>query len=153
MLDNGLKITVTFVGGGPQLEQAKAEARGLHFEKEAVFLGARTDVAELLPKYDLFLLHSKWEGFPISILEAMRAGLPVLASNVGGGKELVEHGRTGFLLEDDGDIDKYLRYGLSEQEKASEMGEAGRRRFLQNFLVKKMLKQIVIIYAKLRDET
>jgi len=148
MLDSGFKITVTFVGDGPQLEQAKAEARDLCLEKEAIFLGARTDVAELLPKYDLFLLLSNWEGFPISILEAMRAGIPVLASNVGGVNESVAHGRTGFLLEDDADIEKYLGQGINKQDKVKELGEAGRRRFMQQFTVNKMLSQIVAVYRR-----
>ncbi len=148
MLDGGMKITVTFIGDGPQLEQAKVEARALQLEKEAIFFGACTNVVELLPKFDFFLLLSNWEGFPISILEAMRAGLPVLASNVGGVKEAVEHGRTGFLIENDTDIEKYLRQCLNHQDKAKEMGEEGHRKFIQKFTINKMLSQIFVLYGR-----
>jgi glycosyltransferase involved in cell wall biosynthesis len=61
------------------------------------FLGVRADVAELLSASDIFALASDWEGSPVSVMEAMAAGLPVAATAAGGVPELVEHGVTGLL--------------------------------------------------------
>ena len=143
-----MKVTVTFVGDGPQLEEAKAKAMDLRLEKEAIFLGARTDVARLLPKYDMFLLLSNWEGFPISILEAMRSGIPVFASNVGGVKEAVRHHETGFLLENDSDVEKYLQQCFGHDSVIKEMGKNGRVIFVQEFKVENMMSQLVICYRR-----
>ena len=148
ILDRGMKVTVTFVGDGPQLEEAKAKAMDLRLEKEAIFLGARTDVARLLPKYDMFLLLSNWEGFPISILEAMRSGIPVFASNVGGVKEAVRHHETGFLLENDSDVEKYLQQCFGHDSVIKEMGKNGRVIFVQEFKVENMMSQLVICYRR-----
>lgn len=148
MLDSGLKVTVTFVGDGPLLGDAKAEAKRLQLEKEALFLGARTDVAELLPKCDVFLLLSHWEGFPISILEAMRAGLPVIASDVGGVKEAVEHGETGYLLRDDAELVGCIKK-LYAKSSINDVGMAGRKSFVENFSVEKMMRMIVEGYDEI----
>ncbi|SFB00635.1 glycosyltransferase family 4 protein [Selenomonas ruminantium] len=151
MLDIGLKITVTFVGDGPQWEQAKAEAKKLHLGGKAIFLGPRTDVAELLPKYDMFLLLSNWEGFPISILEAMRAGIPILASDVGGVKEAVRHRETGFLLENDSDIEKYIQQCFGNDSEIKEMGKNGRLRFIRYFKDENMMLQVVTCYRRIES--
>jgi glycosyltransferase involved in cell wall biosynthesis len=81
------------VGAGPE-EAALRRSAGPGVE----FLGDRWDVARLLGMADLFVLSSWWEGMPLSILEAMREGTPVVASHVGGIPELVEHGVTGTLF-------------------------------------------------------
>ena len=99
LLNAGKNIKVTFVGDGPDFYKAKMVADKLKLGESVVFLGARTDVAELLPKFDVFLLLSNWEGFPISIIEAMRAGLPVIASDVGGVNEAVIDGVNGYLVD------------------------------------------------------
>ena len=62
------------------------------------FLGTGQDITELLHKSDLFVLISDWEGLPLSILEAMRCGLPIIASDVGGVKEAVVHSENGYLI-------------------------------------------------------
>ena len=133
---------------GVSKEEAKAKAMDLRLEKEAIFLGARTDVARLLPKYDMFLLLSNWEGFPISILEAMRSGIPVFASNVGGVKEAVRHHETGFLLENDSDVEKYLQQCFGHDSVIKEMGKNGRVIFVQEFKVENMMSQLVICYRR-----
>jgi glycosyltransferase involved in cell wall biosynthesis len=94
----GLDYQAALVGDGPELQRVKAElaARGLLSRVE--LLGARQDVHDLLATSDVFVLSSRSEGFPVSILEAMAAGLPVVASNVGGVAEAVVDGETGLLV-------------------------------------------------------
>ncbi len=87
-----------FVGEGPTASEIRAKAIRAELGNRVVFMGARNDVAELLSKAHIFVLASNYEGLPISILEAMRAGLPVVASDVGGVSECVTEGSTGFLV-------------------------------------------------------
>ena len=71
----------------------------LRLEKNFTFLGFREDVAQVLRDLDIFVLSSTSEGFPLSILEAMAAGKPVVATRCGGPQEIVDNGRTGVLVE------------------------------------------------------
>ena len=86
------------VGDGPHEEAVRADAARLGLADRIRFLGLRSDVEALLAQSQLFVLTTHWEGFPRSILEAMRAGLPVIATSVGGIPESVEDGRTGYLV-------------------------------------------------------
>jgi glycosyltransferase involved in cell wall biosynthesis len=86
------------IGDGPKRAISEKLARDLRIQDRVEFLGDRADVAPLLASSDVFVLASQFEMFPLSILEAMRAGLPVIASDVGGVREAVVHGETGFLV-------------------------------------------------------
>lgn len=99
----------------------------------------------------MFLLISKWEGFPRSILEAMRAGLPVIASNVGGTSEAINDGITGFLVERE-DVDGLkhkLCKLLSEPELCFNMGQAGYQSFISNFTFDVMYQKTYYLYESL----
>lgn len=143
-LQKDLDIHITFIGDGPLFEENVAYAKALHIESAVTFLGARTDVEKLLPQYDLFLLLSNWEGFPISIIEAMRAGLPVMASDVGGVKEAVTHGKTGWLIpRDDSTFLQQCEYILHHPFEFVHMGQNARRAYEQHFIDQRMLKNII----------
>ena len=86
------------VGEGPLLPILQRHARSLGVEPFVHFLGARTDVAEILGALDTYCLPSRFEGMPISILEAMAAGCPIVATQVPGTVDLIEHERTGLLV-------------------------------------------------------
>ncbi|MCZ2492137.1 glycosyltransferase family 4 protein [Dellaglioa carnosa] len=92
-------ILVRFIGDGPSLSNMKILANDLHVQDKVEFLGYRSDVNTLLKETDIFILITNWEGLPISILEAMRLGIPVIASNVGGIDEEIETGISGILVE------------------------------------------------------
>ena len=79
-----LDWTLQLLGDGPKRNEVEALARALGMSQRIEFLGLRRDVAHRLAQSQIFLLISNWEGLPISILEAMRAGMPVIASDVGG---------------------------------------------------------------------
>lgn len=146
LIDDGVKITLTFIGDGPNLLKAKRVARELQLLDKVEFLGARENVAELLPQYDLFILFSNWEGFPISIIEAMRAGLPVIASNVGGCNEAVIDGETGCLLSNKEELEK-IKWLIGEnREKIKVQGEKGRMVYQDRFIVEYMVKGILEEY-------
>lgn len=85
-------------GEGPLQEEARRRAADLGVAEAVVFLGLRRDVPELLAASDVFAMASDYEGNPLSVLEAMAAGLPVVSTAVGGIPELVEDGRSGILV-------------------------------------------------------
>jgi glycosyltransferase involved in cell wall biosynthesis len=137
--------SAAFVGDGPGL----AEIAGRH-DPRVELLGPRRDVAGVLARSEVFVLSSRSEGFPVSILEAMAAGLPVVATDVGGVGEAVVDGETGFLVPP-GDpralaaalerlvADPALRLGL---------GAAGRSRALRRFDVTRYRAAHVDLYRR-----
>ena len=148
----GIKVHIDFVGDGTEIDAVRQLAQRLSLSDQVRFLGSQTHVEELLPKYDGFLLISRWEGFPISILEAMRAELPVIASDVGGVSEEVVHGTTGLLVQRDSvdDLAEKLRYAAEHREVFRAMGRAGRKHFVEKFTTAKMMERIMSVYEELR---
>ena len=86
------------VGEGPLRPEIAGELERNGLSERVELLGSRDDVPELLADADIFVLSSRSEGFPVSVLEAMAAGLPVVATDVGGISEAVVHGETGLLV-------------------------------------------------------
>lgn len=117
------------VGDGP-LRQSLGELAGrLGLDARVHFAGFRPHSAPYLRAMDVFALTSRSEGMPQAALEAMVVGLPVVASRVGGLPELIDHGRTGFLVEpgDEPGLAEALLELLSDPGRSGRMGEAGRR--------------------------
>jgi glycosyltransferase involved in cell wall biosynthesis len=94
-------LTFSIVGDGPLRADLERRAGQLGLDGRVTFLGHREDVPALLAESDLFVLPSRSEAFPNGVLEAMAAGLPVIARAVGGLLDLVDDGRTGILLKED----------------------------------------------------
>lgn len=145
-----LPWTLDLVGDGPLLPEMQQLAAALGLSERIHFLGARKDVAELLSQAQLFLLVTNWEGFPRSILEAMRAGLPVVASDVGGVREAVQEGLTGQLVgRGDGDaLTRTLSSLLADPQLRGTLGQAGRARFLAEFTFERMLEKTLQVYEE-----
>lgn len=97
ILKNNKNITFLIVGDGPLKQELMKYTEHSYYSKKILFLGNRRDVNELLYISDVFVLPSKHEGFPLSIIEAMQQGLPVIVSNVGGITEIVDT-TTGILI-------------------------------------------------------
>jgi glycosyltransferase involved in cell wall biosynthesis len=132
---NGRTYSALLVGEGPHRQVVEAELAALRPAAPIVLAGNRDDVGELLARSHLFVLSTRSEGLPVTVLEAMAAGLPVIASRVGGIPELVVDGETGFLVapgDPDGlaeAIDRLLGdAGLRER-----FGAAGRARVEAHF--------------------
>jgi len=94
-------LALQIVGDGPRRAALEAQARALGVANRVEFLGHREDVPELLARADAFVLPSRSEAFPNGAIEAMAAGLPVVASAVGGLLDLIDDGRTGVLVPPD----------------------------------------------------
>lgn len=115
------------------------------------FLGVRSDVANLLASSNIFVLSSRFEGLPLSIIEAMRAGLPVVASDVGGCSELVEEGRNGFLVKA-GDVEalqKAISALTADFAMQQAFGEASRALYLSRFSSDRMVSETINVYNML----
>jgi glycosyltransferase involved in cell wall biosynthesis len=91
------EVRLVLVGEGPEQAKIEAEIHSRRLEPFVRLLGLRTDVARLLPAADMFLLTSISEGIPLTLIEAMAARLPIVATSVGGVPEVIEHGVTGML--------------------------------------------------------
>lgn len=115
------------------------------------FLGIRNDVNELLNKSTIFVLSTRFEGLPISIIEAMSNGLPIIASNVGGIPELVKHGINGYLFQpgDYLDLAKYLNKLINDGEKRQKFGDISLKRFAEEFTLEVMVKKTDELYLLL----
>jgi glycosyltransferase involved in cell wall biosynthesis len=118
------------VGDGPERPVVEAEVERLGLGRAVRLLGERQDVPALLAGSDVFVLSSASEGLPLSVEEAMAAGLPVVASAVGGVPEVVVEGETGFLVPP-GDVDRLtvaLGRLLADPSLRRRMGASGRAR-------------------------
>ena len=137
-----------FIGDGPTLPLVRETAHRLGLEHRIKFLGDCSNVEELLSRAHLFVLSTKWEGLPISILEGMRAGLPVIATDVGGVKEAVDHGVTGYLVPPGGvlNLEGRILELVKNPERRLELGQAGRERYERDFTLERMLSRTAAIY-------
>jgi glycosyltransferase involved in cell wall biosynthesis len=121
---------LAIVGDGPERERVEDELARYSLDRRVRLLGERGDVPELLADADVFLLASRSEGLPLSVIEAMAAGLPVVASDVGGLRELVRDGETGTLVPpgDPAALANALRPLVADRELRRCFGSAGRER-------------------------
>jgi glycosyltransferase involved in cell wall biosynthesis len=128
-------LHLLLVGDGPLLNHLRARARDRGVEKRVHFVGYRTQPERYLQLMTVFALTSRSEGMPLAVLESWAAGVPVVASRVGGLPEIVDHGRTGLLFES-GDIPalvEALQTLIGEPCLSKQMGEAGRREVLGKY--------------------
>jgi glycosyltransferase involved in cell wall biosynthesis len=116
------------VGGGPELDTLVTRAETRQVRRAFTFLGHREDVAARLARADIFVLPSRSEAFPNAVLEAMAAGLPIVASGVGGICELIDDDRTGLLVPagDPHALADRLRLLMTDPARAIRLGNAAR---------------------------
>ncbi|MFN7919155.1 MAG: glycosyltransferase family 4 protein [Bryobacteraceae bacterium] len=139
---------LVLVGDGPLRTEMEALARTLGIASRVEFTGERRDVGQLLASSHVFALATNWEGLPISILEALRAGLPVVSSDVGGVNEMVTEGGNGFLV-NPGDTPGFagvLDRLLADSAMRAHMGRASRTRFENEFTSESMIEKTLTVY-------
>lgn len=151
---------LVLVGEGDLEEQLEAQAKNFGLANRIHFLGLRTDIPEVLGAADVFVLSSDWEGNPLSIMEAMAAGLPVVSTAVGGVPDLFANGREGFQVpQGDGEaFSGAMTFFLRDPETRRSMGMAAARRARENFDVSRMVHAYEELYERLieharRDKT
>jgi glycosyltransferase involved in cell wall biosynthesis len=141
------------VGGGDSTEIVKL-VENYNLAEKIKFLGEREDISSLLSQSDIYCLISHWEGFPRSILEAMRAGLPVIATNVAGVKESVNDGNTGFCIphQDEEILADKISYLIQNPDIIKSMGKNARESFENHFTFEHMAQNTINIYEMICKE-
>ena len=145
--------TLDLIGDGPLMSQTAALAHTLGLGDRVRFLGQRTDVEQLLAEAQVGLLATNWEGLPLSILEAMRAGLPVIASDVGGISESVHDGETGYLVPRGG-VDllrERIARLLSDPVLRVRLGASARALYEQQFTLGRFVSNTLAVYREVVD--
>jgi glycosyltransferase involved in cell wall biosynthesis len=140
-----------WVGTGPLERHLRRAVRAAGLGRSVRLLGARDDVPDLLAAADLFVLPSRFEGLPLALLEAMAAGLPVVAPHVCGTEEVVEHGRTGLLAEsrDPEALALAVSAVLALPDRGAALGAADRRRVMLAFDAGRMVRETLALYCDL----
>jgi glycosyltransferase involved in cell wall biosynthesis len=127
-------LRLVLIGEGPSLADLKAEVRRLHLDHHVVFAGSRGDVPELLAGFDVFVLSSRFEGLSIALIEGMAAGLPCVATHVGGIPEIITDGDNGLLVPPGKPeaLAEAVHGLLADPEKRALMGASGLRHARQH---------------------
>ncbi|MGH7331322.1 MAG: glycosyltransferase family 4 protein [Candidatus Rokuibacteriota bacterium] len=139
------------VGDGERRAELETLARNLGLGERVRFLGWRKDLDRIYADLDLVVLSSRNEGLPVSLIEAMAAGRPVVATRVGGAPDLVEDGVGGYLVAS-GDVAEMataIHALLRDPERRRAMGEAGRKRVVPAFAADRLLADMQRLYAEL----
>lgn len=143
-------VKVLMVGDGELRSGVEKHILKNGLSEKVFLLGEREDVPEILSNSDIFILPSRWEGLPFTIIEAMMAGLPVVASKVGGVPELVDEGITGFLVPpgDHLSLAQAIKKLADDKNLRERMGKAGQEKALRLFTVERMLNETVKVYEE-----
>jgi starch synthase (maltosyl-transferring) len=142
------QLHLVLAGAGPERDALVQLARQLGIQSRAHFLGLRSDVPSLLRAADLFVLSSRWEGMPNAVLEAMAAGLPVVATRTEGTTELVREGETGLLvdIDDCSGLARALVCVAADPSRRADWGSAARQLVRREYSVDRMIVRYEQLY-------
>jgi glycosyltransferase involved in cell wall biosynthesis len=145
----GLRVVI--VGAGPERGRLETLAAELGLAEAVMLLGARTDVPDVIRAFDVAVNCSDFEGTPLSVLEYMDAGLPVVAARVGGLPSLIDDGVHGLLVprRDPAALADALDELLADGDRRRAMGAAGRRRRSAEFDLEVMVDRLEDLYERL----
>lgn len=148
------QIRLIIIGEGPLKAQLEVLADKLKISDKVFFLGIRRDMPEIFQIMDLFVLSSLNEGTSMTLLEAMAASLPIVATKVGGNPQIVKEGVTGLLVpvQDVEAMKRAVIFILKDRAKAEAMGEAGLRRVREKFSLKEMADIYERLYRPALDQ-
>jgi glycosyltransferase involved in cell wall biosynthesis len=150
----GTKAQLVLVGEGPEESKIRQLVQRYQLEHEVRFLGLRTDIPRLLAAADLFLLTSVSEGIPLTLIEAMAVGLPVVSTRVGGVQEVIDDGKTGLLAPrgDDVGLAEKVLHLINNPPLRRQMGELGRERARVLFSDQQMHDRYFRLYCEMLDD-
>ena len=141
---------LVIVGDGPDKKSLGSMVKNMALENKVFLVGKKTkeELAVYLASADMFVLNSGYEGFSHQILEAMTCGVPVMASAVGGNKELITQGKNGFLVKynDEFNIIEAIKALWSDKEMAVNFIEEGKKT-VEKFSSEKMIEETVKILS------
>jgi glycosyltransferase involved in cell wall biosynthesis len=154
LLEAGIDARLCLVGDGPERPAIERRAHELGIMRHTLFLGYQEDVGPLYAAFDALVLPSINEGTPVSAIEALAAGRPVVATCVGGVPDVVRDGVDGFLVER-GALDELVARLVqlaADPELRKRMGAAGRERVLRRYSVDRLVDDVDGLYRSLLAE-
>ena len=148
LVDKGYDIKLYFYGQGEKENSIKELVETMHMENNIFFCGVTGDIYSVMEKSDIFVLPSIYEGMPMTLIEAMGTGMPILAANVGGIPDMIEHEKTGLLCEPtiDGVVMGLERLINSEEER--KLYGKNAIAVAEKFSAEKMARDYYKIYLK-----
>jgi len=148
-LDAGARARLRIAGDGPERAAIEALRRELGLEAAVEMLGFREDIPGLLREADVFILTSRYEGISVALLEAMRAGLPVVATRVGGVPETVRDGETGILAgpDDEAGIAAAIESLARDRARREAMGRRALELLRAEVSLERMTERYIGFYA------
>ena len=151
--DRGCDAALVMVGDGPDRAGLERRARELGLDEGVFFVGFQQDVGPWFHAVDALLLPSRSEGTPVSAIESLAAGKPVVATRVGGVADVVHEGEDGFLVafgDTDGATERLQRLA-ADPALRRRLGEAGRERILQRYRVPRLVEDVDRLYRSLLE--
>ena len=142
---------LTFVGDGETLQTNKELVSKYGLNHNIKFAGFKDDISDELINNDVYILSTHYEGLPISIIEAMSYGLPILATNVGGNSEMLENNINGFLFTSKDELAEKLNYLINNPETVKKVGQESYRIFSDEYSLSQCLTKINNSYLELLD--
>ncbi len=141
---------LVMIGEGPLADELKGEARKHGVADRVHFLGFRNDVPDLLAAFDVFALPSLWEGLSISLIEALAAGKPIVATDIDGNREVIEHEETGLMVPpaDVPALATALGTLLTDRSLAARLAGRARRSAETRFSFDRMVEQNLAVYDR-----
>ena len=145
------RLRYCIVGGGPDEKALRDAIREQELDDRITMLGPRKDAWTLLPGFDLFVLTSRIEGLPNTVMEAMAAGLPCLCTDVGGCRELVEDGVTGYLVSPDDEraLAARILEMVADPRARTRMGRCGKERIVTDYPVERLVSRVQKVFLHL----
>jgi len=144
---NGVKCV--WIGGGEDEAKARTNLTNMNLLAKTEITGWLTadEARERLRGLDVFVHYSRWDAMPNAVLEAMAAGLPVVASAASGNRDAVVHGGTGFLVAGEGELLESCQLLLDDPDLRRRLGAAGRERVRREFSLERMLSELSRLYS------
>lgn len=139
------------IGTGPLADLVAAEVAAHGLQQQWHALGSVPGAASCIAQFDVFVLTSRFEGCPYSALEAMRAGTPVVLTDVAGNRDVIEHGTSGLLAADTAGVAEGINRLLDDVSLRDGIGAAGRERLLERFDVARMGEALTELYTNLAE--
>jgi glycosyltransferase involved in cell wall biosynthesis len=148
------RLRVLIVGDGEERARVEALVGQLGLEEHVLLTGARTDVPDVLAALDVAVLSSDYEGIPLSLLEFMDAGKPIVATHVGGVPEVIEDGVHGVLVPPRNEAALAAAVGrlLRDPDAARDMGARARERCRREFSLNRTVERLQELYERLHSE-
>ena len=153
LVDRGVDAYLCLVGDGPDRDHLEQYAHELGVVKRCLFVGYQQDVAQFYGAIDALLLPSVNEGTPVSVIEALAAQRPAVATRVGGTPDVIRDGVDGFLVEvgDAEALSDRLAELAADPARRAQMGAAGRARVLERYAVERLVDDVDRLYKSLLD--